>query len=105
MRILSRFSIVCDEERLATVGEGGVDLVLAAAGDVDAEVAREVDHLDRRGVLGDVHEDDDVGAAGVARAGVGADDEEVGAGAGLGDGLAVGGGHRRAVLGEQRPPG
>ena len=89
------------EQRLAAVGVGGVDLVLAVAGDVDVEVAREVDHVDRLAVGGDVHEHDDVGAAGVAGPGVGADDEEVGAGAGLGDLGAVGGGDRGRGLGQE----
>ena len=57
-----------DQQRLPAVGVGGVDLVLAVPGDVDVEVAGEVDMLDACSVLGDVHEDDDVGAAGVAGA-------------------------------------
>ena len=52
-------------------------------------------------VGGDVHEHDDVGAAGVAGPGVGADDQEVGAGALLSDLGAVGGGDRGRASGRR----
>ena len=91
-----------DEQRLSAIGVGGVDLVLAVARDVDVEVAREVDHVDRLAVRGDVNEHDDVGAAGVTGPRVCAHDQEVGAVAGLGHGGAVGCRHRGTVLRQQR---